>query len=102
MLVGEAQMESIVMRDRHREADFPGRIWVTVSCSNCSEQVNGSTEYYSGPQNSDQAKGEKFGRVVDAGEAMTTARKQYSPKLKARVAIEAIRGEDAEPVGVAV
>jgi transposase-like protein len=30
---------------------------------------------------------------VDAGEATTTTRKQYSPKFKARVALEAIRGE---------
>jgi transposase-like protein len=27
------------------------------------------------------------------GESMTTTRKQYSPKFKARVALEAIRGE---------
>jgi len=27
------------------------------------------------------------------GEAMTTTRKQYSPKFKAKVAVEAIRGE---------
>jgi transposase-like protein len=33
------------------------------------------------------------GGVVDAGEAMTTTRKQYSPRFKARVAIDAIRGE---------
>ena len=34
---------------------------------------------------------------------MTTTRKQYSPKFKARVAIGGDpRGEDAEPVGLAV
>src|SRR5580658_6526514 len=35
----------------------------------------------------------EFGGVVDAEEAMTTTRKQYSPKFKAKVAVEAIRGE---------
>jgi hypothetical protein len=30
---------------------------------------------------------------VDAGEVMTTTRKRYSPKFRARVALEAIRGE---------
>ena len=30
---------------------------------------------------------------MNAGEAITTTRKQYSPESKARVALEAIRGE---------
>jgi transposase len=31
--------------------------------------------------------------VVDKEKSMTTTRKQYSPRFKARVALEAIRGE---------